>query len=86
MIREDEPMRPSVMVSTLKADALSTVSERRGSDPRKLLDTLRGELDWLVMKALEKDRNRRYESASDLAGDLDRYLKGESLHACPPSR
>jgi hypothetical protein len=85
IIREDDPPKPSAMVSTLKAEALSTISQRRGSDPRKLGDSLEGELDWLVMKALEKDRNRRYESAGALAADVQRYLSGEPLEACPPS-
>ncbi len=63
VIREDEPRRPSDAISTLQAQALSTVADRRHSDPRKLSNSLKGELDWLVMKALDKDRNRRYESA-----------------------
>jgi serine/threonine protein kinase len=86
IIREDEPPQPSAMVSTLRAEALSTVSQRRGCDPRKLSDSLAGELDWLAMKALEKDRNRRYDSASALAADIQRYLDGEAIEACPPSR
>jgi hypothetical protein len=85
IIREDEPCRPSARVSTLKADALSTVSERRRSDPRKLADVLQGELDWIVMKCPEKDRNVRYESASALAADIERYLAGEAVEASPPS-
>ncbi len=85
IIREDEPPKPSAMVSTLRVEALSTASQRRGSDPRKLSESLAGELDWLVMKALEKDRNRRYESASALAADVERYLAGEPVEACPPS-
>jgi serine/threonine protein kinase/tetratricopeptide (TPR) repeat protein len=85
MIREDEPPKPSAMVSTLKADALSTISEKRCSDPRRLGDSLRGELDWLVMKTLEKDRNRRYESASAFAADVQRYLDNEPVAAGPPS-
>ncbi|MCH5376972.1 MAG: serine/threonine-protein kinase, partial [Planctomycetes bacterium] len=85
IIREEEPRRPSAMVSTLAAQQRSTVSERRGIDPRKLGDSLRGELDWLVMKALEKDRDRRYESASALAADIERYLDNEPVEACPPS-
>jgi serine/threonine protein kinase/tetratricopeptide (TPR) repeat protein len=85
IIREVEPSRPSVMVSTLDAAALSTVAERRASDPRKLGESLRGELDWIVMKCLEKDRNRRYESASALADDLQRLLDGDPVEACPPS-
>jgi tetratricopeptide (TPR) repeat protein len=85
MIREDERPRPSAMISTLEAQALSTVAERRGCDPRKLSESLQGELDWLVMKTLEKDRNRRYESASALAADVERYLKDEPIAAGPPS-
>ena len=86
IIREEDPPAPSVRVSTLQAEALSTVSEHRGCDPRTLRDSLHGELDWLVMKALEKDRNRRYGSPSDLADDLDRYLEGDAIVAHPPSR
>ena len=75
IIREIEPRRPSAMVSTLDAAALSTVANRRGSDPRRLPQSLAGELDWIVMKCLEKDRNRRYESASALAADVERLLE-----------
>ena len=85
IIREDEPPRPSARVSTLEAQALSTVSQRRSTDPRRISTVLRGELDWIVMKALEKDRNRRYESASALAADIQRYLTDEPVQACPPS-
>ena len=85
IIREDEPPRPIARISTLHAEALSTLSEQRGSDPRKFSQTLRGELDWLVMKALEKDRDRRYESASQFAGDVQNYLDDEPVEACPPS-
>src|SRR5262249_56592704 len=63
MIREDEPPRPSARVSTLQARAPSTNTQRRSTDPRHISATLRGELDWIVMKSLEKDRGRRYESA-----------------------
>jgi serine/threonine protein kinase/tetratricopeptide (TPR) repeat protein len=85
MIREDEPPRPSTRVSTLQAAALSTISERRKSDPQRLSRRLRGELDWIVMKALEKDRARRYESAGSLAADIERYLTDEPVQARPPS-
>ena len=85
IIREEEPRRPSAKVSTLKADALSTVSERRGIQPRQLRDAFRGELDWIVMTALEKDRERRYESASALANDIERYLTKQPISARPPS-
>ena len=85
LIREQEPPRPSERLSTLNAEARSTVSQRRGVDAGKLDRTLRGELDWIVMKALEKDRTRRYESASSFAADVQRYLNDEPVQACPPS-
>ena len=85
IIREDEPPTPSQRLNTLDAQACSTVSERRGVDGRRLGQVLRGELDWIVMKALEKDRNRRYESASAFAADVQRYLNDEAVEACPPS-
>jgi tetratricopeptide (TPR) repeat protein len=85
MIREQEPPRPSLRVSTLKGDLLSTIAEQRKVDPRKLSQSLRGEIDWIVMKALEKDRNRRYDSANSLAQDIERYLNDEPVNACPPS-
>jgi serine/threonine protein kinase len=85
IIREEEPPTPSQRLSTLEAKACSTVSERRGVDERRLRQLLQGELDWIVMKALEKDRNRRYESASAMAADVQRYLNDEPVAACPPS-
>ena len=85
ILQEDEPPRPSARVSTLNAELMTTVSDQRKIDHRSLGDTLRGELDWIVMKALEKDRNRRYESASSLANDIQRYLNDEPVQACPPS-
>jgi tetratricopeptide (TPR) repeat protein len=85
IIREEEPPKPSTRISTLEQGALSTVSERRGAEPRKLNQQVRGELDWIVMKALEKDRNRRYESASAFAADVQRYLADDPVQACPPS-
>jgi len=84
IIREEEPPRPSTRISTLGADAV-TVSASRGSEPRKLSAQVRGELDWIVMKCLEKDRNRRYESVSGLVADVQRYLHDEPVQACPPS-
>jgi WD40 repeat protein len=84
IIREDEPARPSARVSTL-GEAAATVSANRGSDPARLCRLIRGELDWVVMKALEKDRNRRYDTASALAADIRRYLADETVQACPPS-
>jgi serine/threonine protein kinase/Flp pilus assembly protein TadD len=84
IIREEEPARPSTRMSTL-GQAAATASDNRKSDPRRLSQLFRGELDWIVMKALEKDRNRRYESASAFAADLQRYLNDEQVLACPPS-
>jgi tetratricopeptide (TPR) repeat protein len=84
IIREEEPPRPSTRISTLGQAAI-TVSARRKSDPKRLSQICRGELDWIVMKALEKDRNSRYESASAFATDVQRYLSGEVVQACPPS-
>src|SRR5262245_41113886 len=84
IIREEEPARPSTRISTL-GQAATTMSANRQSDPRRLRQLFRGELDWIVMKALEKDRNRRYESASAFAADVQHYLKDEPVLACPPS-
>jgi serine/threonine protein kinase/tetratricopeptide (TPR) repeat protein len=84
IIREEEPPKPSTRISTLGA-AATTVSSKRKSDPRELSHLCRGELDWIVMKCLEKDRNRRYETANGLAMDLQRYLADEPVLACPPS-
>ncbi|MHB8861531.1 MAG: tetratricopeptide repeat protein, partial [Pirellulaceae bacterium] len=85
IIREVDPPRPSARVSTLEAAELSTISDRRHVEPRKLSKQLRGDLDWIVMKALDKDRTRRYESASALAADVQRYLDNEPVRARPPS-
>jgi WD40 repeat protein/serine/threonine protein kinase len=84
IIREEEPPKPSTRISTLGHEA-ATVSAIRQSDPKRLRRLVRGELDWIVMKALEKDRARRYETASALAADLQSYLKDEPVEACPPS-
>jgi serine/threonine protein kinase len=80
IIREEEPPRPSTRVQ-----AATAVSTQRRSDAKQLSRLCRGDLDWIVMKALEKDRNRRYESASALAADVQRYLNDEPVSACPPS-
>jgi len=85
-IREEDPPRPSTRVSTLNAKNQSTIATSHRTDPRRLSLALRGELDWIVMKALEKDRNRRYESANAFAADVQRYLADEPVLACPPSR
>jgi tetratricopeptide (TPR) repeat protein len=84
IIREEEAPRPSTRLSTL-GNAAATVSAERQSDPKKLGHLLSGELDWIALKALEKDRNRRYESASAFAADVQRYLNDEPVLACPPS-
>jgi tetratricopeptide (TPR) repeat protein len=83
VIREEEPSKPSTKLST--AEGLPTLAANRGTEPAKLTKMVRGELDWIVMKALEKDRNRRYETANSLAMDLQRYLADEPVQACPPS-
>ena len=82
-IREEEPPRLSARIS--KSEHLAEIASRRGMEPAKLRKLLRGELDWIAMKALEKDRNRRYETANDLARDLEHYLRGEPVEAGPPS-
>jgi eukaryotic-like serine/threonine-protein kinase len=83
VIREEESPRPSHRLST--TEELPSIAACRNSEPRKLRGLVRGELDWIVMKALEKDRNRRYETANDLAADLRRYLDDKPVEACPPS-
>src|SRR5262249_38146949 len=82
--REEEPPKPSTRISTL-GQASTTVSAQRQSDPKRLSQLFRGELDWIVMKCLEKDRDRRYETANGLARDIERYLQDEPVQACPPS-
>jgi serine/threonine protein kinase len=84
MIREAQPPRPSTRLSTMGAP-LTTVAARRGADPKKLPRTIRGELDWIVMRCLEKDRTRRYDTATGLWRDVRRYLDGEPVEASPPS-
>src|SRR5262249_26342012 len=83
VIREQEPTKPSAKLST--AEGLPTLAANRGTEPAKLTRLVRGELDWIVMKALEKDRNRRYETANGFALDVQRYLADEPVLACPPS-
>ena len=85
LIREADPQKPSTRLFTM-GDSLTKVAAVRGSDPRKLGYLVRGELDWIVMKALEKDRTRRYDTAAALADDLVRYLAGEPVAAGPPGR
>jgi len=83
LIREEEPPHPSARLST--TEELPSIAAVRGIEPAKLSRLVRGELDWIVMKALEKDRDRRYETANGLAADLRRYLDDEPVTACPPS-
>jgi len=85
ILQDEEPPKPSTRISTLGA-SLGTVAEKRHADPRTLKRQVRGELDWIVMKALEKDRTRRYETANAFARDLQRYLGDEPVEVCPPSR
>jgi serine/threonine protein kinase/WD40 repeat protein len=82
-IREEEPPRPSTRLST--TEGLPAIAANRGLEPGRLTGMVRGELDWIVMKCLEKDRNRRYETANGLTRDLQRYLADEPVQACPPT-
>ncbi len=82
MVREVDPPRPSIKLST--TESLPSISASRGAPPKTLAGLLRSELDWIVMKALEKDRSRRYESASGFAADIQRYLAGDAVLAHPP--
>jgi TPR repeat protein len=95
IIRDEEPPRPSARLSSLSlrerpgvretAKLATTIAENRRTDPRRLIQTVRGELDWIVMKCLEKDRNRRYETANTVVHDILHYLNDEPVEACPPS-
>ncbi len=84
-IRETDPPKPSTRFGTLAAEARSTVANQRQAEPAKLAGFLRGDLDWVVMKALEKDRTRRYETANGMAMDVQRFLSNEPVVARPPS-
>jgi WD40 repeat protein len=83
VVREEEPPKPSIRLST--TEQLPSIAANRGLEPKKLGGLVKGELDWIVMKALEKDRSRRYETANSMASDVQRYLSDEAVHACPPS-
>jgi serine/threonine protein kinase/tetratricopeptide (TPR) repeat protein len=83
-IQEEEPPRPSTRLGASNT-AISAIAAQRRTEPAKLAQVVRGELDWIVMKALEKDRGRRYETAGGLARDIQRHLDGEAVEACPPS-
>ncbi len=84
IIREEDPSTPSSKLST--DEGLPSISANRHTEPARLTRMIRGELDWIVMKSLEKDRTRRYDSASGFAADVRRYLIGEPVLAAPPSR
>ncbi|HEY3913608.1 MAG TPA: serine/threonine-protein kinase [Verrucomicrobiae bacterium] len=86
IIREEEPVRPSTKLSTLLEEELTVMANQHQTEPPKLIHTVRGDLDWIVMKALEKDRSRRYGTASDFARDIERYLADEPVSASPPSK
>jgi serine/threonine protein kinase/WD40 repeat protein len=83
IIREEEPQKPSRRLAT--TERLGEIAAHRGTEPARLALLVKGDLDWMVMKALEKDRARRYETASGLAMDLQRHLDDEPVQACPPS-
>ncbi len=84
LIKEVEPPRPSVRLSD--STSLPSIAAQRSIDPRELRRSLAGELDWIVMKSLEKERSRRYETANGLSRDIERFLNDEPVEACPPSR
>ena len=84
-IRDSDPPRPSARLSSSTNEAVSGISAQRQIDPQRLKNILRGELDWIVMKALEKDRTRRYDTANGFANDIQNYLQGEVVTARPPS-
>ncbi len=85
IIREKEPLRPSTRLNTLPGEARTTAGKRRQTDAGKLVHQLQGDLDWIVMKCLEKDRTRRYDTATGLAADIQRHLTNEPVVARPPS-
>jgi serine/threonine protein kinase len=85
-LREDEPQRPSTILTTLHGTELKATAEHRHEEPPKLISLLKGDLDWIVMKTLEKDRTRRYDTANGLAMDVRRFLDNEPVVARPPSR
>src|SRR5881628_1818147 len=86
VIREQEPLRPSTRLSKMAEADLTTVAQQRRSEPPRLIHSIRGDLDWIAMKAMEKDRTRRYETANGLALDIQRFLANEAISARPPSK
>jgi serine/threonine protein kinase len=85
ILREKEPARPSVRLAALSAEDMALTAVHRRVEPRKLVTQLEGDLDWIIMKALEKERGRRYETANGLAMDIQRHLDHEPVVARPPS-
>jgi WD40 repeat protein/serine/threonine protein kinase len=85
IICEEDPPKPSVRLSSADQQQLTVVAKHRSADPRQLRQLIRGELDWIVMKSLEKERSRRYETPTALAADVERFLHDEPVEACPPS-
>ena len=85
-LREKDPQLPSTMVTSLGGTELTLTASQRHAEPPKLISEIKGDLDWIVMKSLEKDRNRRYDTANGLAMDIQRYLDSEPVVARPPSR
>lgn len=83
IIREEDPPRPSQRLSN--SQSLVAIAANRHTEPKKLRMLVRGELDWIVMKALDKNRTRRYETANGFAADIERYLNDQPVEACPPS-
>jgi serine/threonine protein kinase len=85
-LREKDPQLPSTMITSLRRTELTLTAGQRRTEPPKLISQIKGDLDWIVMKALEKDRNRRYDTANGLALDIQRYIESEPVLARPPSR
>jgi hypothetical protein len=85
-IQETEPVRPSTRLSTMQDADLTKIAGHRRTDAPKLVHSIRGDLDWIVMKALEKDRSRRYETANGLAKDVERHCHDEPVVARPPGK
>ncbi len=85
-LREKDPLRPSTLLTTLQGPDLTTTAEHRKAEGPKLISLLRGDLDWIILRSLEKDRTRRYQTANALAMDIQRYLDNEPIMARPPSR
>ncbi|MFK5924004.1 MAG: serine/threonine-protein kinase [Verrucomicrobiota bacterium] len=85
LIREEEPLKPSTRLDSLSSEENTSITKVHKVAPEKLSRQIRGDLDWIVMKALEKDRSRRYETADGFAADIGHYLTDKPVTACPPS-